>query len=526
MKVHVVGAGASAAHFALTALERGLEVVVIDVGRTRPASVRPGDTFRELKRNLDDPADYFLGPSCEGLVLPGDGTEYYGFPPNKAHVFQPLELFELEPEGFAPLSSFAKGGLAEAWTGGVYPFNAAELACWPIGWEDLRPHYETVARRIGISGCEDDLAPFLPVHAGLQEPLELDRHARALTDVYSRKRDRLRAAGFHLGRSRSAVLTRELSGRAACANLGRCLWTCPTDALYTPWLSFRDLEGHPRFTYLSGRYATHFEVARGRATRLVCAHGDEREEHEVERLVLAAGTLSTSRILLESLRRAHGRAPALTGLMDNRQVLMPFVNLRMLGRAWEPESYQYHQLALTLEGEDAACNVHGLVTTLKTALVHPIVQSVPFDLRTALFVFRHAHAALGLLNVNLHDTRRRTNLLELTESGALRVRYEPDPLEPQRIRDALRRFRRALRALGCIVPPGMTHVRPMGASVHYAGTVPMTDAELPSSTTRDGRYRELENVWIADGSTFPFLPAKNLTFTLMANATRIAAEAF
>jgi hypothetical protein len=30
----------------------------------------------------------------------------------------------------------------------------------------------------------------------------------------------------------------------------------------------------------------------------------------------------------------------------------------------------------------------------------------------------------------------------------------------------------------------------------------------------------------ADGSTFPDLPAKNLTFTLMANATRIAEEAF
>ena len=35
-----------------------------------------------------------------------------------------------------------------------------------------------------------------------------------------------------------------------------------------------------------------------------------------------------------------------------------------------------------------------------------------------------------------------------------------------------------------------------------------------------------ENLWLADGSTFPFLPAKNLTFTLMANASRIAATDF
>ena len=44
--------------------------------------------------------------------------------------------------------------------------------------------------------------------------------------------------------------------------------------------------------------------------------------------------------------------------------------------------------------------MHGLITTLKSALIHPIVQSVPFDLRSALQIFRNVHAALGILNVN------------------------------------------------------------------------------------------------------------------------------
>ena len=42
------------------------------------------------------------------------------------------------------------------------------------------------------------------------------------------------------------------------------------------------------------------------------------------------------------------------------------------------------------------------------------------------------------------------------------------------------------------------------------------------STTPEGRSREFPNLILADGSTFPSLPAKNLTFTLMANAARIA----
>jgi choline dehydrogenase-like flavoprotein len=66
----------------------------------------------------------------------------------------------------------------------------------------------------------------------------------------------------------------------------------------------------------------------------------------------------------------------------------------------------------------------------------------------------------------------------------------------------------------------------MGASVHYAGTIPMTREAAPFTATPEGRSRDFQNLWFVDGTTFPFLPAKNLTFTLMANAARIADRAF
>ena len=66
----------------------------------------------------------------------------------------------------------------------------------------------------------------------------------------------------------------------------------------------------------------------------------------------------------------------------------------------------------------------------------------------------------------------------------------------------------------------------MGASVHYAGTMPMTRTPGPFTTTEFGQSRDFENLFIVDGSTFPSLPAKNITFTLMANATRVGKEAF
>lgn len=87
-------------------------------------------------------------------------------------------------------------------------------------------------------------------------------------------------------------------------------------------------------------------------------------------------------------------------------------------------------------------------------------------------------------------------------------------------------MKKLLRRLGCLVPPGMIHVRPMGASVHYAGTIPMSTTAAPRTVSKDCRSHDLDNLYIVDGATFPFLPAKNITFTLMANAVRVAETAF
>ena len=94
------------------------------------------------------------------------------------------------------------------------------------------------------------------------------------------------------------------------------------------------------------------------------------------------------------------------------------------------------------------------------------------------------------------------------------------------MRKAVGTIRRALGRLGAVAPPGMAHVRPMGASVHYAGTIPMAAPTSLHTASKYCRSHFFENLYLVDGTTFPFLPAKNLTFTLMANAVRVAEEAF
>ncbi len=527
----IVGSGASGVHFALSLLKKGYEVLMLDVGTNGAEPVNRQDTFVDLKAQLKDPAAYFLGEDFSGVFFPDFKSEYYGIPPSKSYVFADVDGDEVKSSGFSPLRSFAQGGLAQAWTGGVYPLNTHELGEFPFRYSDIEPYYNEVAKRIGISGAKDDLSRFMPVHESLLSPLNLDEHSALLLSEYEGQKSFLNGKlRCYFGRSRIAALTEERGERQRCSYLGRCLWGCPSEAFYTPSITLNECQKFANFRYLPGLYVGHFKFNAKRQITAVVArslHDNTAHDFSLDRLVLAAGTLSSSKIFLQSIFKSTREIVTLRGLMDNRQVLIPFVNLKMIGRRFDPATYQYHQIAFGIEGETPPEYLHGLVTTLKTALVHPIIQNIPLDLKTSIFLFRNLHAALGLVNLNFCDTRRDDNFVTL-EAGdensapALRINYAPRSDEGALIQQALKKVKRALRKLKCIVPPGMIHVRPIGASVHYAGTIPMSATSRALTTSEYCQSRDFHNLYFVDGTTFPFLPAKNITLTLMANAIRVA----
>jgi choline dehydrogenase-like flavoprotein len=525
----VVGSGASGVHYAITVLQRGEEVTLLDVGYERPTAPHPDATYTELKERDDDPLTHFLGERAEHVVYPGPLSKPYGFPPAKAYVFRHPAAWSLRRHGFDPLVSFARGGLAEAWTGGSYELDERDLAAFPFALGELQPHYATVAGRIGVTGERDDLERFSPMTAGYDTPLPLDTHSARLLQAYHKRRDRVNALGVYFGRSRVALLTRDLGERRACTLLGRCLMGCPRESLYAPSYTLRELQRYPGFRYVPGVFVERVVlddngIALGAIARPV--RGAEELRFAGDRVVLAAGTLATTRIVLATLLHEHGTAPELAGLMDNRHVTMPFVTPALVGGDVDLASYQFHHVALGIRGATAAGDVHGQMTALKGAQVHPIISTLPFDFRTSLGVFRRVRAALGVVNFWLADTRRSANVVRLAgergKPAQLVLDYGDDDADRERTRQAITAVRKALAVMGSIAPKSQTLVLPRGSSVHYAGTLPMTAEDLPHTCRADGSLRGFERLVIADGAAFPSLPAKNLTFTLMANAVRIA----
>ena len=422
MNILVVGSGPSGVHFALTALRKGHRVTMLDVGTARPPIAARAASFLGLKRELADPAAYFLGADYSGIALPprspAEAKEYYGLPPSKDYVFAAPSQYRFASDGFAPLVSFAAGGLAESWTAGCYPYDDTDFATFPFRYADMEPFYSEVALRIGIAGEADDLG-YLK-HDHLAPPMPLDPNGLSLLARYSTSHEALKSKhGVVFGRSRQAVLTAPRGEREACRACGRCLWGCPNGAFYTPTVTLKECKSHDTFTYRNGLFVSHLEASRDGTSTGAWAfptHGGLPEKFAADAFVLAAGAINSSNIVLRTYYKAFGEIVRLEGLMDNRQVLAPFFNFGMLGRPYSPDVYQYHQLAFGLT-QPPRHYVHGQITTLKTAAAHPVLQNLPLDMRTAAGVFRTLRSGLGIATINFSDTRRQGNYLTLIDDG-------------------------------------------------------------------------------------------------------------
>ena len=125
---------------------------------------------------------------------------------------------------------------------------------------------------------------------------------------------------------------------------------------------------------------------------------------------------------------------------------------------------------------------------------------------------------MTILQLFYSDTPKEQNYIQLKRNKALFVNYTDVPVLGKLERHIIKNFWKT----GFITIPFLVQYPRPGNSIHYAGTIPMGKNNANYFVDKYCCLNRTKNVYLIDGSVFPILPAKNLTFTLMANAMRIA----
>jgi choline dehydrogenase-like flavoprotein len=520
----IVGSGASATSAAFPLVTGGRRVLMLDVGNVdaRYSRLIPEAPFSQIRAQDTSQHRYFLGDDFEGVPFGHVRVGAQLTPPRKFIQRDVDRLTPLRTETFAGLESLARGGLAAGWGAVAVPFDAADLAGFPITAADLAPHYEAVGARIGISGARDDLLRHYGDLECLQPPLELDSNGESILERYERRRGDLNRLGLYLGRGRLAVLSRDLGSRRAQTYRDLDFYADQERSVFRPAFAVEELMRFPNFTYLRPYLVERFRET-PEQVELTALHVESgrRERFTARRAILAAGTLGTARIVLRSLDRYDTPVP----LVANPYTYVPCVNTSLLGKAVRDRRHSLTQAAAILDPDGTGQRrVHVQAYSYRSLLLFKLVKEAPLAVPAALRILRellHSFVILGIHHEDRPSPGKHCTLRRGAAGApdALEVSYDEDAatLREQAARE--KTILRGFRKLGCWA---LKRIHPgHGASIHYGGTVPMAAEERELTVTPGCRLRGTRSVYLADGSVLPYLPAKALTFTLMANADRV-----
>ena len=430
---------------------------------------------------------------------------------------------------FAPVSrSLARGGLSNVWGAASYPLAPEDYRDWPLEESELAPHYREVASALRLAEMPDSLPRSYPRYAAQARALPLNPASERLLDHWEGQAEALSAAGIEAGRARLAVRAEADELGVGCQACGRCLSGCPYDAIYSAQWSLRELTARPGFRLRDGLLVRRFdESSDGVAVDVVPRAPAERSGATPERrryraLFLAAGTVSSLRIAAESLGESGP-----VRLQDNDLYLLPL--WRTAGGPVPSAALRFslNELALRLRVDELPVHlqVYALsdqvldrVRPLLSALPAPVVRRIE-ALQTRLllgFVYLPGRASAVI----------QARVLPATGDeavGRVVIEQRSEAATPSRMRGVVRALWRNRRALGFAPLLPLLRSTPSGNSGgHLSGALGMAREPGKLSTGVDGRLAGTRRVYVVDGAAIPELPAQNSTFTLMANARRVA----
>jgi choline dehydrogenase-like flavoprotein len=410
----------------------------------------------------------------------------------------------------------------------------ADVVDWPIEYKDVEPYFDEVERIIGVQGeaganpFEEPRKPY-PMPPGAQSKAEnvLAKGARSL--------------GLHPHPMPIAVNSIFYRGRPACANCGFCAWGCVINAKgSTAVTAIRDALQTGNLTLIPDAcvFRVDTEPSGGAATGVSYLDGEGKIQSVAGRhVVLACNALETPRLLLESAGNAHPK-----GLGNGNDLVGRFLTFHVVFSViglfdFEIRSYRGRVIKQAMADwttpEGSVGGIRGGYTELG-GQIHPVEfgKDLPWDVHKEMMVdgrWRRRIASVSMMGEDLPQYDNRVELDPVVKDvygrPVIRVTYKYHEHDRAMIATYMPKMEEVALAAGAddTMQIDMSEHYGVPDTKHLLGTARMGDDPTKSVCNKWGRLHEVENVWIADGSTWPTSAAFNPVNTQQALAYMTAA---
>ncbi len=237
---------------------------------------------------------------------------------------------------------------------------------------------------------------------------------------------------------------------------------------------------------------------------------------EGKKLVLAAGAIGTTKIVLRSFEDYATRLR----LLENPAVQVPLVLPSSIGARLNSTAFGLVQLNLVWRSKTYGALLQGSIMEVTSPMRAEFFTHLPFSAPANLGLIRNLLPGMLVMQMFWPGAAQEPARISLQASGHLRIEGCPNQIDLKKTAPLVRHLRR----IGAWTHPTLMSRVPTGHAIHYAGTLPMRLEPDRYECDPTGRLHGSQNVFIGDSASFSALPAKNMSFAMMANAMRIAAH--
>jgi len=398
---------------------------------------------------------------------------YYDFIKKSSSVFnKTYDLLQVK-SNIEIFQSLAKGGLSEVWHGICDFYTKEELEVIGLPPKIIEKEYLEIAKRIHLQ----------------REP-KLDAHNTLLLKK-SKEIDKLKDIVYQV----------------------------PLVFDYRTSKVIDDLVRFKNFRYIDNQVVTEIHD-RGTYVEIqsTSIQTSSKRKTEAKFVVLAAGSINTTRILLRSFNLYNYK----TSFLTKANYVIACFHLRTLFKKSNNKSSDKGQIVLFIK--DSIKKASGTFTQLyrlNPLVLEKVLKFVPLPKFVALPVISFLAPSIVIADARFPSFEAKQNycMLKKDMSGKdiLELYYQESPHEVEEQKKGGKTIEQKLRLLGLIpLKKVYDHI-----SSHYAGGVPYLKKPGKLSVDARGKLHQAKRIYVADSSTWRALPAKAPTLTIMANASRI-----
>lgn len=235
-------------------------------------------------------------------------------------------------------------------------------------------------------------------------------------------------------------------------------------------------------------------------------------------LILAAGSINTTRILMRSLNLFNYKTTFLT----KSHYLTACVYTRALMKKNNSDKPSLGQLVISSQETNQGLDAFFVqLYKFNTRAIHKVLKYIPLPKFMAFPLLSFFSPSLMIADVRFPAFESKNKFCRLIKKSSgedvLEIFFKESVQEIRNHKNEFIKITQQLRSLG-LFPIKTTKDF---TTSHYAGGVPYKSKKSKLSVDINGKLHQAKGIYIADAATWRALPAKAPTLTIMANASRV-----